>query len=164
MRKLKFKVDPITLETIHIAFIWPILEYADVISDNCSFHKKNKKKKKKLEKIQTETARVAIGTTNLVLLNNLYEDISGCSSLNLDLFLKSITDSSLCHCGSLENGHNYLIHCRLYQDPRVILLNSFKCISHRHLICYCRETHRYLQRQTIWYLNMFMFLFETNRF
>ena len=40
MRKLKFKLDRKSLETIYIAFISPILEYADVIGDNCSQYEK----------------------------------------------------------------------------------------------------------------------------
>ena len=38
-----------------------------------------------------------------------------CSSLNLDLFLKNISDSPLCRCGSVENAQQYLFHCRYYQ-------------------------------------------------
>ena len=63
MRKLKFKLDRKSLETIYIAFIWPILEYADVVWHNCSQYEKNE-----LEKIQTEAARIATGTTKLVSL------------------------------------------------------------------------------------------------
>ena len=55
---------------------------------------------------------------------------TGCSSLNLDLFLKNITDSPLCICGSIENAQNYFFHCRslllnnirLYRTPTLNLL------------------------------------------
>ena len=39
---------------------------------------------------------------------------TNCSSLNLDLFLKSVTDSPLCRCGSIENAQNFFFHCRYY--------------------------------------------------
>ena len=70
MRKLKFKLDRKSLETIFIAFIRPLLEYADVIWDNCSQYEKDE-----LEKIQVEAARIATGTTKLISLTNLYKEI-----------------------------------------------------------------------------------------
>ena len=70
MRKLKFSLDRKSLETIYIAFIRPLLEYADVIWDNCTQYEKNE-----LEKIQIETARIATGATKLVSINNLYKEI-----------------------------------------------------------------------------------------
>ena len=70
MRKLKFKLDRKSLETIYIAFIRPILEYADIIWDNCSQYEKDE-----LEKIQTEAARIAAGATKLISLSNLYKEI-----------------------------------------------------------------------------------------
>ena len=72
-RKLKFKLDRKSLETIYIAFIRPILEYADVIWDNCADYEKEQ-----LEKIQNEAARIATGTTTkkkLVSIENLYKEI-----------------------------------------------------------------------------------------
>ena len=51
MRKLKFKLDRKSLETIYIAFIRPLLEYGDVIWDNCTQYEKHE-----LEKIQNEAA------------------------------------------------------------------------------------------------------------
>ena len=63
--KIKFKLDRKSLETIYIAFIRPILEYADVVWDNCSQYEINE-----LEKIQTEVARIATGTSILISLSN----------------------------------------------------------------------------------------------
>ena len=45
------------------------------------------------------------------------------SSLNLDLFIKSISDSPLCQCGSVENAQHYFFHCRKYQVQRTELMN-----------------------------------------
>ena len=70
MRKLKFDLDRKSLETIYISFIRPILEYADIIWDNCS-----QQEKQELEKIQTEAARVATGATKLVSIQKLYEEV-----------------------------------------------------------------------------------------
>ena len=61
MRKLKFKID---------RKLRPILEYADVIWDNCTQYEKQE-----LEKIQNEAARIATGTTKLVSLKVLYKEI-----------------------------------------------------------------------------------------
>ena len=40
MQKLKFRLDRKSLEVIYAAFIRPILEYGDVVWDNCSQYKK----------------------------------------------------------------------------------------------------------------------------
>ena len=70
MRKLKFKLDRKSLENIYIAFIRPILEYGDVVWDNCALYEKED-----LEKIQHEAARLATGTTQLISINSLYNEI-----------------------------------------------------------------------------------------
>ena len=238
MRKLKFKLDRKSLETIYIAFIRPLLEYADVIWDNCSQFEKDE-----LEKVQIEAARISTGATKLISINNLYKEIcwdklqktrddhkltlfykmynnltpnylsslipqqietvsqynlrnaqnlrnirtrtssyynsflpstlrqwnnlsietrqlnslnsfkwflkkdkssvpkyyyfgkrkaqilhtclrTGCSSFNLDLFVKNISDSPMCHCGSIENAQHYFFHCNMYLRQRTLLLNS----------------------------------------
>ena len=232
MRRLKFKLDRKSLEIIYTAFIRSLLEYSDVIWDNCAEYEKNG-----LDKIQNEAARIATGATKLVPLNALSKEIcwesleqrrqnhrltlfykmfynitplylsslvpqsvsnlsqyslrnsndlqtvnarssqyyhsflpsttrdwnslstetkqsdsvnsfkqflnkdkpsvpsyfytgsrigqilhsrirTNCSSLNLDLFLKNITESPLCRCGSIENAQHFLFHCRYYEVQR----------------------------------------------
>ena len=54
MRKLKFKLERKSLETIYTAFIRPLIEYGDVIWDNCTQYEKQE-----LDKIQNEVARIA---------------------------------------------------------------------------------------------------------
>ena len=49
---------------------------------------------------------------------------TNCSSLNLDLFMKNITDSPLCSCGSAEDAQHFFFHCHNYQAQRNELLNS----------------------------------------
>ena len=69
MRKLKFILDRKSLEIIYTSFISPILEYADVVWDNCTQYEINA-----LEKMQIEATRIATGTTKLVSLDKLYRE------------------------------------------------------------------------------------------
>ena len=69
MRNLKFRLDRKALETFYLVFIRPILEYGDVIWDNCTQYEKNE-----LDKIQHEAGRIAIGATKLISLNALYKE------------------------------------------------------------------------------------------
>ena len=70
MRRLKYKLDRKSLESIYISFIRPLLEYGDTIWDNCTQYEKYE-----LDKIQNEAARIATGATKLVSLTNLYKEI-----------------------------------------------------------------------------------------
>ena len=70
MKCLKFRLDRKSLEMIYFAYVRPILEYADVIWDNCSQNDKND-----LEKIQYEAARIVTGCTKLVSINSLLTEI-----------------------------------------------------------------------------------------
>ena len=69
MRKFKFLLDRKSLEIIYFFFIRPILEYGDVVWDNCT-----QQEKQDTEKIQIEAARIVTGTTKLVSINSLYEE------------------------------------------------------------------------------------------
>ena len=69
MRKLKYKLDRKSLEVMYVSFIRPILEYANVIWDNCTAYEKDD-----LEKIQIEAARIVTGCTKLVSLRDLYNE------------------------------------------------------------------------------------------
>ena len=66
IRKLKFKLDRRCLQTIYFSFIRPLLEYADVVWNNCAQYDSNE-----LEKIQNEAARIVTGATKLVSINSL---------------------------------------------------------------------------------------------
>ena len=70
MRKFKYTLDRKFLETIYIAFVRPILEYADVVWDNCTPQEKHE-----VEKNQLEAARIATGTSKLVSVQKLYDEI-----------------------------------------------------------------------------------------
>ena len=67
MRWLKYDIDRKSLETIYKSFIRPLLEYADVIWDNCT-----QQNKKELELIQLEAARISAGAAKLASVANLY--------------------------------------------------------------------------------------------
>ena len=76
MRQLKYDHDRKSLETIYKSFIRPLLEYADVIWDNCK-----QQNKSELELIQLEAARISTGITKLVLVANLHIE-TGWETLN----------------------------------------------------------------------------------
>ena len=66
MRRCKFLLDRKSLQTIYFSFIRPLLEYADVIWNNCTQYESNE-----LEQIQNEAARIVTGATRLVSINSL---------------------------------------------------------------------------------------------
>ena len=66
MCKLKFFLDSKSLETIYFSVISPLLEYGDVIWNNCT-----KNDKHELNKIQYEAARIVTGATQLVSIEHL---------------------------------------------------------------------------------------------
>ena len=80
----------------------PILEYADVVWDNCTQQEKHE-----IEKIQLEAARIATGTTKLVSVQKLYDEI-GWETLDvrrrkhkLVLFYKMYNDIAPSYLSSL---------------------------------------------------------------
>ena len=98
----KFKLDRKSLEIIYTAFIRPLLEYGDVIWDNCSQYEKQE-----LEKIQLEAARIATWTTKLISITALYKEV-GWESLKqrrqthkLTLFFKMFSHLTPLYLSSL---------------------------------------------------------------
>ena len=91
MRRLKFKLNRDSLNTIYISFVRPLLEYADVVWDNCTQTDKNE-----LDKIQHEAARIVTGCTRLVSLHKLQCEVgwetlaSRRSTHKLTLFYKMV--------------------------------------------------------------------------
>ena len=70
MWRLRFKLDRKYLKIINTSFIGPLLDYSDVIWDNCTRHEKQE-----LVKIQNEAARIATGATKLTSLENLLDEV-----------------------------------------------------------------------------------------
>ena len=69
MRKLKYKLDRRSLQTIYFSFIRPVIEYSNVVWDNCTLYEANE-----LEKIQIEAARIVTGATKLVSIDSIYTE------------------------------------------------------------------------------------------
>ena len=69
LRSLKFDLDRLTLQIMYFSFIRPVLEYGDIIFDNCPSYYSEK-----LEKINIEAARIVTGATKLVSINTLYNE------------------------------------------------------------------------------------------
>ena len=69
MRKLNFKFDKRALQIINFTFIPPILEYADVVWNNCTQYEVNE-----LENIQNEAACIVTGATKLVSIISLMQE------------------------------------------------------------------------------------------
>ena len=54
MRKFKFKLDRKSLQTMYFSFIRPLLEYADVIWDNCTQYEVNElEKNNKIKQLES---------------------------------------------------------------------------------------------------------------
>ena len=70
MRKLKFQLSRKSLQIIYFSFIRPLLEYADVVWDNCTQYEANE-----LEKMQHEAARIVSGATKLVSIDKLLKEV-----------------------------------------------------------------------------------------
>ena len=70
LRGMKYKLDRKYLEKLYFTFIRPILEYANVIWDNCS-----QACNEKLERVQHAAARVVTGATQSVSLDLLYREL-----------------------------------------------------------------------------------------
>ena len=70
LRKLIFTIARKTLETIYFACIRSLLEYADILWDNCTQQECNE-----IEKIQLEAGRIITGSTKLVEVNKLYKEL-----------------------------------------------------------------------------------------
>ena len=70
MRKLKFQLNRKSLQTIYYSFIRLLLEYADVVWDNCAQYEANE-----LEKIQHEVVCIVSGATKLVSIEKLLKEV-----------------------------------------------------------------------------------------
>ena len=69
---LKFTINLKSLETIYFAYIRSLLEYSDVLWDNCTQQQCNE-----IEKIQLEAGHIVTGATKLVELTNFTKSLDG---------------------------------------------------------------------------------------
>lgn len=70
LRALKFKISRLALEKIYITFIRPLLEYSDVVWDNCTAECKLL-----LDSVHHEAARIVTGATKLCSIEKLLGDL-----------------------------------------------------------------------------------------
>ena len=75
-RRHKFNLDRRSLSKLYLTFIRPLLEYGDIIWDNCSIENK-----RNLENNQLDAARILTGATELCSTQKLYND-TGLELLN----------------------------------------------------------------------------------
>ena len=134
MRKPKFQLDRRSLQIIYLSFVRPLLEYADVVWDNCFQYEVNE-----LEKIQNEAARIVTGSTKLVSINNLLKE-TGWESLStrrkehkLTLFYKM--NDGLCpnYLISLVPNLSETIQLTVFetlQTSKPYMLNRSSTITH----------------------------------
>ena len=69
LRKHKFNLDRRSLDKMYKVFIRPLIEYGNIIWDNCS-----KENKKALENIQLDAQRISTGATKLCSVQKLYNE------------------------------------------------------------------------------------------
>ena len=68
MRRLKFQLDRKSLQTIYISFIRPLLEYADVVWDNCTQQEANELEKFKMKPLALLREQLNLHQFNLYCL------------------------------------------------------------------------------------------------
>jgi hypothetical protein len=142
LRSLKFHLNRLCLERLYITFIRPLLEYSDVLWDNCTAEQSND-----IEAIQIEAARIVTGATKLCSIAKLYNDVKWDTLSNrrrkhkLILFYKmkqNLTPSYLTDLIPIPHDNRYSLRNRnntptiqsrtsLYQEsflPSVIYVNG----------------------------------------
>ena len=125
MRKLKFVLDQKALQIIHYTFIRPILEYSDVVWDNCTQNKKNE-----LNKIQLEVAWTVTVTTKLVSSLSLYRELgwecpaSRRRKHKLILFYKMINRLGPDHLDSWYPLKLVVLLLKTFETLRIILQSA----------------------------------------
>ena len=77
LQALKYQLDRKSLQTMYFSFVRPILEYADVIWDNCFNYEKEA-----IEKVQLEAGRVVTGATKSCSRTKLLKE-TGWESLEM---------------------------------------------------------------------------------
>ncbi len=87
----------------------------------------------------------------------------GCSSLNYDLFRKSIVDSPLCTCGAEETVDHYLTSCPRYQLQRQEHLTDIDCPTITSYLLNGNE-HLTFEQNTYLFLQVHKFIDATKRF
>ena len=121
----------------YCSFIRSVLEYADVVWDNCTKYEEDE-----VEKIQLEAARIVTGTTKLVSIDNLYSE-TGWETLKsrkqqhkLILFYKMVNNFTPIYLSSLlphqvGNVSRYNLKIRISIKLVIVNLNCILILSCR---------------------------------
>ena len=90
---------------------------------------------------------------------------TNCSSLNIDLFTRNISDSPLCSCGSIEDAQHYFFHCKHYTVQRHTLLNAISAYIVPSLKCFLYgDTSLSLEHNSIIFQHVQKFIVDMKRF
>jgi len=71
LRSFKYTRNKSCLETLYIMFVRPLLEYGDVVWDNCT-----EQQKSDIEAVQIDAARILTGATNYCNTASLYAELN----------------------------------------------------------------------------------------
>ena len=172
MRKLKFKLDRKSLQTIYFSFIRPLLEYANVVWDNCTQYEANE-----LEQIQHEAARIVTGATKLVSINSLFLE-TGWETLalrrdkqKLQLFYKMYNEFTPDYLSSLVPPHigntttYQLFECERFNNLRQELFDKVSHICQPTIDVFLNGSHEltYQENKQI-FLAVQDFIVKSKRF
>ena len=90
---------------------------------------------------------------------------TNCSSLNLDLFLKNITESPLCRCGSIQNAQHFFFHCRYYEVQRRELMIAISPYLNRSLkLLLYGDSNLSPEVNSTIFLKVHKYIIDTHRF
>ena len=90
---------------------------------------------------------------------------TSCSSLNFDLFVKNISDSPLCHCGTIENAQHFFFHCTFYQEQRNELMNAVSPYQQPSLKLFLYgDLSLSYETNTLIFENVYKYIIATKRF
>ena len=90
---------------------------------------------------------------------------TNCSSIKLDLFLKNMSDSPLCLCGSVEDAQHFFFHCGNYQFHRTVLLDAISQYQNPSLnLLLCGDKALSPKINTTIFEKVQAFILQTKRF
>ena len=107
--------------------------------------------KRQISRNKTAVPNFYTGSRKLQILHTRLR--TGCSSLNHDLFVKSISDTLLCSCrsGDVENAEHFFLSCNFYREYRIELFRivSQYCNASLHVFLHGDESLPYETNQVI---------------
>ena len=86
----------------------------------------------------------------------------GCSSLNYDLHRRSLVESPLCSCGSIETASHYLLNCNSYTQIRT-LFSDIPCPATINNLLYGNE-HLSNEQNELLFESIQKFVIASKRF